>query len=215
MRKGFQQEEASMSRNRGMARVVPKVCGLALTLVVAGPALAQSSNSRRASEVVIALKDLNLRDSQVRSLEISKDEAKGDKLPRASPQAIEQVKQDFGKIQEINAEIMRSYSAGEPPNYKRLSEAMAELNKRAARLNAYLLLPEPSAYAETRPPSNRSPLLDLNDLIVRFVTSPIFKNANTINAEEGANAKRDLGEIIDLTNRIRKSADKLSRGPVR
>jgi hypothetical protein len=203
-----------MNRDTGMARAVPTICGMALTLVLGGPALAQSNNSRRASDVVIAMKDLNLRDSQVRSLEISKDEAKGDSLPKAAPQIIEQVKQDFGRIQEVNSEIMRSYSAGEPPNYKHLSEAMAEINKRASRLNTNLLLPEPSAYEAPRQ-GDRSPLLDLNDLITRFVTSPIFSKANTINAEQGAKAKRDLADIIDLSSRIRKSAEKLSKSTAR
>jgi hypothetical protein len=87
---------------------------------------------------------------------------------------------------------------------------MAEINKRARRLSTNLMLPE-SAADENRQGQDRSPLLKLNDMIQQFVTNPIFKNANTMDAELAARAKRDLVGIIDLSHRIEKSARKLAK----
>lgn len=161
--------------------------------------------------------DMRMRELNIRRLEIEKDKAAKPAL-EVSPEAVKQVNEDFARIQGINAEIMRDYVTGKPPDYKHISEAMAEMRKRAARLNTNLLLPPDDAAADdqtTQIVSNkqqgRSPLLDLNDLIQAFVTNPIFKNANTIDLALGAKARRDLAGIIDLSERINKSAEKLSK----
>jgi hypothetical protein len=192
-----------------------KVMGatLFMVLIMAMPIAAQTSGNRPApGGPTIDQRDMYLREMNLKSIELSKPGTK----EGASSEAIKQVKEDFLGIQQINAEIMHAYVAGEPPNYKRLSEAMAEINKRAARLNANLLLPVGQAAAA--PPKGgaskgaaRSPLLDLNDLINSFVTNPIFKNSDTVDATTGTKAKRDLESIIDLSDRINKSAEKLSK----
>jgi hypothetical protein len=133
-----------------------------------------------------------------------------------SKETTKQVLEDFEQLQSINAAIMRDYAAGLAPDYKHISEAMADLNKRAARLNTNLLLPSndgssPTQVSQPVKPQNRSPLLDLNDLIYGFVTNPIFKNRDTIDIELGKQAKRDLQRIITLSDAISKSADKLSK----
>jgi hypothetical protein len=153
--------------------------------------------------------DVGIRDMQVRSLELSKDN-NGEIKSSVSPEIVKQVKEDFGRIQEINAEVMKAYTSGAPPDYKYLAEAMADINKRAGRLKTNLLLPEPES-TEAFQEQNGSPLVQLNSLIVGFVTNPIFKNANTIDAQDGVKAKRDLGYIVELSNRIRKSAERLDR----
>ena len=157
------------------------------------------------------------REMNIRMLEIAKDR-KDQPAFEVSKETVKQVSEDFARIQKINAEILRDYVSGTKPDYKHISEAMAEINKRAGRLNTNLLLP-PSETVESGPASAsesnkrpaRSPLLDLNDLITSFVNNPIFKNSETIDATTGARARRDLEGIIDLSNRISKSAEKLSK----
>jgi len=202
-----------MDGNNRIANLTAAICGVILSLGLSGPAMGQQSgtnNRPTATDRAIEVTDINLRDAQIRSLELGKERASDKPLPRPAPQTVQQVQQDFSRIKEINAQIMKSYAAGEAPDYKNLSEAMAEMNKCASRLKTNLVLPEQAAY-ESREKSDRSPLLDLNEVVTRFVTNPIFKNANTIDAEQAANAKRDLLGIIDLSHRIRKSAEKLSK----
>lgn len=158
-------------------------------------------------------RDLYLREMNLKSLELER--AKSGTTGEPSEETIKQVKEDFSRIQEINDGVIRDYAAGKPPDYKYISEAMEEIRKRAARLNENLLLPldqeDVPKSLEAVKGKARSPLLDLNDLIKGFVSNPIFKNQNTIDAKTGAKARKDLQGIIDLSGRISKSADRLSK----
>ena len=164
-----------------------------------------------------AMREMLEREMKIRRLEMEKENDKKPSL-EVSKETIKQVNDDFAQIQGINAEIMRAYIAGTPPDYKHISEAMAEIRKRASRLRTNLLLPasddiesEPATLEAASKRPGRSPLLDLNDLISSFVTNPIFKNADTIDLDLGLKAKRDLASIVDLSDRISRSADKLNK----
>src|SRR6185295_16855193 len=151
----------------------------------------------------------------IKSLELDR-EKRSAIFGTPSDTTIKEVKEDFGRIQDINAEMIHLYQSGSAPDYKRISQAMAEIKRRAERLRSNLVLPSGKEIdmehrEKPAPRPARSPLLDLNDLITSFVTNPIFANANTIDAELGANAKRDLESIVDLSDKINKSADKLSK----
>jgi len=155
------------------------------------------------------------REMNIKSLELGREKRSGI-IGAPSETTIKEVKEDFARLQDINAEMIRLYQSGSSPDYKRIAQAMAEIKKRAERLRTNLVLPPGKADEQEHnrsaaAKSGRSPLLDLNDLITSFVTNPIFANANTIDAELGATAKRDLECIVDLSDRISKSADKLSR----
>ena len=164
-----------------------------------------------------AMREMVEREMKIRRLEMDRENNKKPSL-QPSKETIKQVNEDFARIQGINEEIMRDYVGGTPPDYKRISEAMSEIRKRAARLQTNLLLPasgdiegEPAASGSAIKRPGRSPLLDLNDVIFSFVTNPIFKNADTIDLALGLKAKRDLASIVDLSDRISRSADKLNK----
>jgi len=178
-------------------------------LLPASGAQAQRPGDRPRIDPQQTVIDQGLREMQVRSLEMAK-EARGATLTTASPEVIKLVKEDFGRIQEINGKIISSYTRGDAPDYGYLSEAMAEINKRAARLNTNLLLPQLTKH-EVLQPAEGSPLIQLNDLIQHFVTNALFQNAGTIDAGLGVAARRDLENIIELSDRIRKSADRLQK----
>jgi len=199
-----------MKAVRRVVTIAAEISVVALTMILSGPARAQNVGSKSVSDKMVSMKDVNLRDSQVRSLELGRDEAKDKDRPKAAPETIRQVQEDFKRIQAINTEVMQAYAGGEAPDYKSLSVAMAEIGKRARRLNTNLMLPEPTSVEKYRS-KDRSPLLDLNDLIVQFVTNPIFKNVNTMDLKLATQAKRDLTDIIDLSRRLEKSAEKLAK----
>ena len=159
--------------------------------------------------------DMDKREMNIKSLELERKK-RAAVIGPPSDTTIKEVKEDFGRIQDINAEMIHLYQSGSAPDYKRISQAMAEIKRRAERLRTNLVLPsgkeiDPEHRVQAAAKPARSPLLDLNDLITSFVTNPIFANANTIDAELGANAKRDLEGIVDLSDKINKSAGKLSK----
>ena len=175
---------------------------------------ATAQSSKGPTQPVTNDHNLQLREMQLRSLELNKESEK--KLSKeVSPETLKNVKEDFERIQSINADIMRAYASGAAPNFASLAEATAEINKRAARLRTNLILPEPSKDTQEQKASTgaqpKSPLMTLNNLILSFVTNPIFKNENTIDADLGTKAKRDLDAIVDLSDKISKSAEKLSK----
>ena len=197
------------NHSSGSRKTVTAACLLFLSAFLAEAAQAQRAGDRPRADPHQAVIDLGMRDLQVRSLEIAK-EARAATMVTASPAVIKQVVEDFGRIQEINVRIMRSYSAGEAADYQYLSEAMGEINKRAARLDSNLLLPK-STNREALQPADYSPLIQLNDLIQHFVTNAIFRNPETIDAELGVTARRDIEDIVELSDRIRKSAERLQK----
>ena len=160
-------------------------------------------------------RDMYQREMNIKGLELDR-EKKSRIVGTPSDTTIKEVQEDFARIQDINAEMMRLYQSDSPPDYKHISQAMAEMKRRAERLRANLVLPSSKEVDQGHKgpaagKAGRSPLLDLNDLITSFVTNPIFANANTIDAELGANARRDLESIVALSDKINKSADKLTR----
>src|SRR5262249_53911360 len=185
------------------------LCLFVMLLLPAEGAQAQRPGDRPRTDPQQAGIDQGLREMQGRGLEIAK-KGRGATLTTAAPEIIKLVKEDFGRIQEINGKVIRAYARGDAPDYGYLSEAMAEINKRAARLNSNLLLPQQSK-REVLELAEGSPLLQLNELVQHFVANAIFKNAGTIDAGLGLAARRDLENIIELSDRIRKSADRLQK----
>ena len=181
------------------------------SLVVNGEVFAQQSDNLSPSErATIEMDNQTFREMELKSLELARAESKDGRPPRASDQVIQQVKEDFGRIQVVNGKIMRLYVSGAPPDYKFIARAAAEINKRATRLKMNLALPQ-AQDSDSPSSGNRSPLIELNELIAKFVTNPVFRNANTIDAAMGSKAKGDLVRIIDLSKRISKSAEVLAK----
>ena len=58
----------------------------------------------------------------------------------------------------------------------------------------------------------RPALVALNDLITSFVTNPLFRKDTAVDYTLVPRARRDLDGIIDFSEKIRKSAEKLNKG---
>lgn len=141
----------------------------------------------------------------------------------AARAAINQVSEDFTRMQIVNLELLRATFPDNatvlpPLNYDRVSRTMREINQRASRLRSYLRLPDrEEREAAARPAQEitdderlRSSLLALNNLIESFVNNPMFRNPNIVDAgaENPAKARRDIDAIIELSRRIRQSAQR-------
>ncbi|MGH9759437.1 MAG: hypothetical protein ACREDR_32525 [Blastocatellia bacterium] len=189
-------------------RLATFASSLVFVIWFAAPTLAQS-NSKPPMDPNEELRNQNNREMEVRALELSRDPADPNAPPKVTEAAINQVKDDFAQLQAINAQVMREYGSGEAPDYKKLLDEMKDINKRARRLNSSLMLPAEGA--EKAKIREASPLLALSEVITRFVTNPLFKESNTVNSKLAAKAKGDLLTIIDLSNRLSKSSEKLSK----
>jgi hypothetical protein len=146
---------------------------------------------------------------------VKRDAEKPDKKAEKSPEdKFPQIKEDFERIQIVNGEVLQ---AGGAPDYGRLSEAAEEVRTRAARLKSNLFPPE----SEKKPKAEsveekdetdlKSLLSELDVALARFVNSTIFQNTKVVNQQDSAKARHDLDEIIKLSTRVVKEADKLKK----
>ena len=134
--------------------------------------------------------------------------------------AIVNMKQDFARIQVLRNDIARDLVAHKPLDYTLVTEQTSEINKRARRLNVYVLArvpddKEPGNLAELQNEEMIGALVKLCKLIDSFVENPALKVA-TVDANDvekrkldKAKADKDLLAIIELSSRIQKKTDSL------
>ncbi len=129
--------------------------------------------------------------------------------------ALTQIREDFWNIQMVNNNIAQSLLSGATLDPKFIAKSASEIKKRAERLKYNMVLPapekdskRPKAAVGVEPEQLKSSLSALNELIFGFVNNPLFQNANTVDAELSAKARRDLEEIIELSGGIKKSSEK-------
>jgi hypothetical protein len=132
-----------------------------------------------------------------------------------------QLKEDFEQLQTVNNQMMVMVFANNVLDYKRISEATTEIRKRAVRLKSNLPLPAPEKDGQEEQPGKgwnelnqgqvKPALQTLDDLIQRFVTNPVFQQPEVVDIQQSSKARRDLEVIIKLSEKIKKSADKLTK----
>jgi len=129
-----------------------------------------------------------------------------------------QTAEDFDRILTLHNEIARAIASNRDLDYHFVSDATAEIKKRASRVQSSLalhLLPDEAADVAKAPGAKELPVKDelikLCNEIRSFVTNPSIANPNTINAEQMTKARKDLETVIQLSARIKKDADKLGR----
>lgn len=145
-------------------------------------------------------------------------ESENQKLVQA---AIVHMKEDFTRIQVLRNDIARNLVAHKPLNYALISDQVGEINKRASRLNVYMLARSPEDKEQNNPADLQSEemigsLVKLCKLVDSFTENPALKNAGTVDAkdiekvkESKARADKDLLAIIQLSERIKKKSDSL------
>lgn len=129
-----------------------------------------------------------------------------------------QIREDYKQIQIVNNDLARSVSKGGTLDFEYVAKSMSEVRKRAARLKENLALPEPpksversKAEARTEADPLKTSLSVLDKLIIEFVNNPIFDHAKTVDVQMATKASLDLEKIIELSDHLRKSSEKLKK----
>ncbi len=210
---------------------LPRILWLALILA-AGTALCPTTlraqqpapdtvrHNRARDPVFDRIRERNER--AMREMELRSVEMMGRTQPAEPPNpriAYEQIREDYQRLQAVNNDMMRqTFGSSAPPtiNYQMVSRATQEINRRASRLRSTLQLPD-LAEAD-RPPAGaeiitteqlRSSLLALDTMVMSFINSPIFQNRGVMNVEASMAARRNLDAMIELSKRVRRSADRM------
>lgn len=126
------------------------------------------------------------------------------------------VKEDYERLQSANNGILKMLSRKEL-DYKVIADASSEIRKRAGRLNSYLVSlkiveddkERKRSLDEIEPAEMKASLLSLDASITSFISSPVFKDfGKVVDADSSAKARANLDSIIDLSERIKRSADR-------
>jgi hypothetical protein len=187
----------------------------ALALLAPAPGLAQKQPpppSQDRSQTYDMNQELRSREANITLMERGKTEA------ARKEAALKQMNEDFTRLQSLNVDIATAYAAGGTPDYRRVTEDSAEIRTRASRLKNSLMLP-PTAKDEKREKLKEESGQDglqgfitaLDGLVKSFVSNPVFQKNTAVNYQQVAKARRDLDGIIEVSDRIKKAAERLGK----
>jgi hypothetical protein len=194
------------------------ITALILLLLFAAPVFSQSSPpgspppiDRRNNADRIRQQDMSRREYQLRNFGTQPDSPKNDRQLKA---LMAQTEEDFTRILTLHNEIARALSSKNDLDYHFVSDATAEIKKRASRVQSSLGLHVPAddvPVKESSAPEMKDSLIKLCHEIRSFVTNPIIENPNLVDATQLTRARRDLESLIQLSALIKKDADKLGK----
>ena len=127
-----------------------------------------------------------------------------------------QLIEDFDRLGRINTDTIAPQSAAELVDYKTLSQATAEINKRATRIKSALALivedknGEKVRYA-LEAAKLGSVLAELDRVIRSFIGNPVFRVNSPNDTELRLAAWHDLEAIITLSETVNKVAKSMSK----
>ena len=195
------------------------VIGVALMFSFAAPVLAQTGpagpppSERRINTDRVRQQDMSKREWQLRNF----GNEPGRPADRRRVEALmAQTEEDFNRILTLHNEIARALASKNALNYGFVSEATAEIKKRAGRVQSTLKLEPEESYTgfkveEINESQMNDALIKLCKEIRSFVTNPTIENPNTVDAQQLVKARHDLDAVIQLSGQIKKDADRLKK----
>jgi len=131
---------------------------------------------------------------------------------------LKQTAEDFDRILMRHNEIARVLAATNPIDYHFVSDATAEIQKRATRLQSTLALHQLPTETPVVEKSDEIDESQIKDVLVRmckqirsFVTNPVIENPNTVDAQQLTNARRDLESVVQISAHLKKEAARLEK----
>jgi malonyl CoA-acyl carrier protein transacylase len=203
---------------RTSTRLLLRVAVSAAFLAALSPAAFGQSAQQRMEEARRVEAERRARDNELREAAWELRMAEVRRPPekrRDATLAYAQIRDDYKQIQVVNNSLAKSVAAGGPLDLKYVSKSVSEIKSRASRLKENLMLPEAKSPPERpreeplRDEQLKSSLARLDGLVMEFIDSPIFEQAKAVNLEQAAKARRNLEEIIELSEQIKKSSEKL------
>lgn len=189
---------------------------IAAAFVFAIPIMAQQGSPRPPGDIDPArarFEDTSKREMQLRGLgNMPKKPAD----PKQLQALMAQVQEDFERILTLHNQIARAITNNQTLAVDFVSEATAEIRKRATRLQSTLSFEKPEAGEQNREKRKQLDDGQLKDALVMlckriesFIANPVIKTPGTIDAQQSANAGRDLSDVIELGDSINKSVRRL------
>jgi hypothetical protein len=157
-----------------------------------------------------------------RELDLRIVETEGRRAQRAHAEErrldVSYVLDDFRLIQVVSNELAVAAKQGGELDLKLVARSAADIRKRAGRLSSNLGLPKSEKGAKRSAPEAtpdaeglKQSLSKLDTLVDGFAHNPVFRDVNLLDAELSAKARRDLDEIMELSDWVKKNSERLSK----
>lgn len=190
-----------------------RTCGMLLgslvcVFVVSLPILAQSVGD----SAKVQMQEMTKRELQLNNLGAAKGPPND---PKRAQALMDQVTDDFQRILTLHNEMVRAIAANQPLSHKFISDATGEIRKRSTRLQSSLRLQKQESNpadegtrADLKVIGMKDELILLCKHIESFVRNPIIENPGTVDAKQLEKARKDLQSVVDISEAIKKRADK-------
>ena len=127
---------------------------------------------------------------------------------------------DFTLLQVASNDLATLAAAqGGPLDLRQVAKSAADIKKRAGRLSSSLGLPKSEKGGRPAPPGDapdaeslKPSLAKLDTLVDSFAHNPVFREVDLVDAKLSAQARRDLDEIIELSDWLKKNSERLQKG---
>lgn len=157
-------------------------------------------------------RDRNINDRTAEMSDLERRNARAKRDPQA---ILAEVNEDFNRLRAIDEEMKTGLASNSALDYKHVAVSSAEVKQRATRLKTNLTLPEPKGEKRAKveePGADLKPALTtLESFLNSFLTNPIFSDSGDLDARLAGKAKLDLDSILELSEKVRKSAEKISK----
>ncbi len=184
------------------------IVSIGCSIVVSSPTAAQSVGDPAKAQ----MQEMDRRELQLNSVGGDKGRSND---PKRSQAMMDQVSEDFQRILTLHNEIVRAIAANRSLGYQFISDATGEIKKRSARLQSSLKLQKPEPTTENRVTETDLKTMETKDELVllckqieSFVRNPIIEKPGTVDAQQLVKARRDLQSIVELSDEIKKQADR-------
>lgn len=181
-------------------------------------------SAQRPVPAPIPVAEREVREGSIRLRSIDLERVKRDANKRApretgKEQAIKfaLVKEDFEDIQKSQDSIINAYTTGKEINYEKISNAASDIKKHALRL-AVNLFNETSEETQreknsnaVKPKSVRELIIELDNALGVFISSPIFQNTKIVDPKVSEKAQSDLKKIYKLSDALSREAAKMKQ----
>jgi hypothetical protein len=157
-----------------------------------------------------------------RSNELERVKREAEKSPPRAAEPVPaakflEIKKDFEKIQNLQNAIIKIYTTGEKIDYEKIAEASSEMNKTSIRLKSNLFAENAESNAGKSRQKNeknkakdvKSLIVELDDFIGKFVSSPIFQNIKIVDPGDSLKAEENLENIVKTSSLLAVEAEKM------
>src|SRR5437868_9902492 len=138
--------------------------------------------------------------------------------PKRAQAMMDQVGEDFQRILTRHNELVRAIAANQSLSYQFISDATGEIKKRSVRLQSSLKLQKPETTTQDRGTDSALSGMEMKDEVIllckqieSFVKNPIIEKPGTVDAQALEKARNDLQLIVELSDVMKKQADKRIR----